>query len=456
MARNAADVTALPTEDVRILVENGEYPLLNRGDVAMLSITVQRLRDRWPHARIGVLTDRPALLRALVPQAEPIDVRRGGNWPADGWHRRILHVAGARITGPLSARGRAVAEEPWRRLRPIRGAVRAGVPLAGRHSAAGVAEDGDEHISVGELPGAARDVSLVLAGGGGYINDDDLHQAHRTLNLLEHACSRAIPTAMVGQGIGPMTNPRLLDRAAKVLPRVDLIALREGRRGAELLAQLGVMPEKIMVTGDDAVEFGYRVRRAAVGPDLGVCLRVAHYSKVGAAARETVGRVVRDVAGELNAGLVPLIVSEHGSEDRRSTLPLLDGYSRRRRPIGRFGTADQLARQVAGCRVLVTGTYHVAVFALSQGVPVVSLSTSVYYDDKFYGLAEMFGTGLTVVHLDDEGLPDILTRAIGNLWDKAPALRKPLQQKAIEQIAASKAAFERISRLVATNPRDVM
>jgi len=317
-----------------------------------------------------------------------------------------------------------------------------------------MAEDRDERISVDELPGAARDVSLVLAGGGGYITDVDLHQAHRTLNLLEYACSRGIPTAMVGQGIGPITDPRLLDRAAKVLPCVDFIALREGRRGTELLAQLGVMPEKIMVTGDDAVEFGYRVRRDAVGSDLGLCLRVANYSKVGNAVREAVGCVVRDVAGELNAGLVPLIVSEHGSEDRRSTLPLLDGYNKRRRPIGRFGTADELARQVAACRLLVTGTYHVAVFALSQGIPVVSLSTSVYYDDKFYGLAEMFGTGLTVVHLEDQDLPNILTRAIGDLWDAAPALRKPLQQKAIEQIAASKEAFERISRLVATNPRD--
>lgn len=444
MARNAADATALPTREMRILVENGEYPLLNRGDVAMLSITVQRLREHWPDARIGVLTDRPALLRSLVPQAEPIGGRHG-DWPADGWYRRIRHIAESRLVGPLSARGRAVAEEPWRRL----------LVVAGRRSPAAQDRHGDDLPPLGEPPDAARGVSLVLAGGGGYMTDADLHQAHRTLNLLEYASSRGIPTAMVGQGIGPMTDPVLLARAAEVLPRVDFIALREGRRGTELLAELGVMPEKIMVTGDDAVEFGYRVRRVAVGSDIGLCLRVANYSKVGAATREAVGAVVRDVAAELNAGLVPLIVSEHGSEDRRSTLPLLEGYHRRKRPIRRFGTADQLARQVAGCRVLVTSTYHVAVFALSQGIPVVGLTASSYYDDKFYGLAEMFGTGIAVVHLDDPDLRDILARSIRDAWNDAPALRKPLQHKAIEQIAASKAAFERISRLVATKPRAV-
>jgi len=112
-----------------------------------------------------------------------------------------------------------------------------------------------------------------------------------------------------------------------------------------------------------------------------------------------------------------------------------------------------LAKQVSGCRALVTSTYHVAVFALSQGIPVVGLSTSAYYDDKFHGLAEMFGTGLTVVQLDDEGLDTVLAQAIRTTWAEAPQLRGPLQQKALEQIAASKAAFARIFRLVDESSR---
>jgi polysaccharide pyruvyl transferase WcaK-like protein len=444
-------------EGIRILVENGEYPLLNRGDIAMLSITVQRLRDRWPEARIGVLTSRPTLLRALVPQAEPVDCR-DGSWLADGWYRRMLRIVGTKPFGRLSALGCVLAEETRRRLQPVRGALRSALSGRGRHLGTRVATGGEEKlpdgIPVGTVPAAVQGVSLVLAGGGGYLTDADLYQAHRTLNLLQYSCSQGIPTAMVGQGIGPMTDPVLLDRAAEVLPRVDLIALREGRRGTALLAERGVNPEDVTVTGDDAVEFGYLRRRPTIGSDLGLCIRVASYSKVGTDAGDTVGRVVREVTADLNAGIVPLMVSEHGAEDRRSTLPLLDGYHAARRPIGRTGTADELARQVAGCRVLVTSTYHVAVFALSQGIPVVALSTSLYYDDKFYGLAEMFGIGVTVVHLDSPGLRDLLVHAISDSWEQAPMLREPLQQRAIEQIAASKAAFERISLLVAAHHRD--
>lgn len=435
MVRSAGRTKASPQAGIRILVENGEYPLLNRGDVAMLSVEVGRLRRRWPSARIGVLTDRPALLRSLVPEAEPIVAHRGGNWPKYYRTARLSRLAASGIVRSLSTRGHSAIEIPRRRLHLT------GAPSRGRQRT-------PEGIPGGAVPCAASDATLIVAGGGGYMTDADKYQAHRTLNLLEHAHSLGIPTVMVGQGIGPVTDRQLLERAAKVLPAVDIIGLREGRRGTELLERLGVARDRILVTGDDAVEFGYLLRRGETGSDIGVCLRIAAYSQVDAAARQTIGTVVRNVATELNAGLLPLIVSEHGGEDRRSTLPLIDGFARRRPPIGQFGTARQLAAQVAQCRLLVTSTYHLAVFALSQGIPVVAITSSAYYDDKFYGLAAMFGAGLIVVHVGDTMLAETLTRHIQELWTSAPALRGALHKRAAEQIAASEAAFDRVFELV--------
>lgn len=204
---------------------------------------------------------------------------------------------------------------------------------------------------------------------------------------------------MVGQGIGPIHDPAMLEHAARVLPRVDFIALREGLRGPELLQALGVPPERVVVTGDDAVELGYSTRRRDLGTDIGVCLRVAEYSPVGAEVQKVLGRVVQDVAAESGARLVPLIVSEYDSEDRRSTMPLLTGFPDVVPPLGRFASAQSLSRRIGRCRIIVTGAYHVAVFALSQGIPVVGLSTSRYYDDKFEGLAAMFGAGVELVRL---------------------------------------------------------
>lgn len=415
--------------EIRVLLENGEYWLNNKGDLAILDETVRRFDERWPDARIGVLTSAPALLRAYEPRVDAICYQRGGRWPRR--RRRAGHIGllGPEIVGaPMNARDAAFAL-PGRIVRRVRRVV-------------GAAEDD------GPVPAAVTTASVVVAIGGGYMTDIDRFQTERTLRLLEQAADLGIPTAMTGQGFGPLTEPDLLERAAQVLPRVDLIGLREDLRGPELLHSLGVPADRVVVTGDDAVELGYSTRRAELGTDLGVCLRVADYSPVGAAISDAVGRAVREEASAHAARLVPLIVSEHDSEDRRSTMPLLAGYSETIPPLGRFAAPRALSRQVGRCRMIVTGAYHVAVFALSQGISVVGLSSSRYYDDKFAGLNSMFGTGIETVRLDEDGMPDRLRAVIGRTWTDAPDVRSGLLTRAEHQIHASRTVFDRIGKFV--------
>jgi polysaccharide pyruvyl transferase WcaK-like protein len=233
---------------------------------------------------------------------------------------------------------------------------------------------------------------------------------------------------------------------------VDLIGLREGMRGPALLEDLGVPAARVTVTGDDAIELGYAVRQLALGSDLGICLRVADYSPVAQRAREIVGRVLRRCAADADAALVPLIISEFRSEDRRSTMPLVADYGRVVPPLGRFVPARAVAGRVSRCRVLVTGAYHLAVFALAQGIPVVGLTSSTYYDDKFLGLADMFGGGLDLVHLDDPELEATLRAAVERQWRQAPALRAGLRRRAVAQIRSSAALYDRIFELVESRP----
>jgi polysaccharide pyruvyl transferase WcaK-like protein len=439
------DRAGIDEQEIRILVENGEYWLRNRGDIAMMAMTVERLRERWPQARIGVLTHQPAVLQGLLPTAEPI-CGPDWCWGSDGWQGWLSRTAGSKLVGPAALRWRAATDGPKDRIRAMLATARA------RNEPEAARDETPEAEFPVEIPAAVEQASLVLALGGGYMTDVDRYQANRTLNLLEHAHTLGIPTAMVGQGMGPLRDPLLLRRAAEVLPEADFIGLREGRRGPDLLTKFGVESDRVMVTGDDAVEFGYRLRGARIGADIGLCLRVADYAKVSAVAQSTLGHVVREQATALNAGVVPLIISEYASEDRISTLPLLDGVARALPPVGRGGTPDDVARQVARCRLLVTSAYHLAVFALSQGIPAVGITASEYYDDKFHGLAQMFGTGMRVVHLNDPALEANLTRVIEEVWEGAPAVRDPLRQRAVEQIDASRAGLERVFRLVESGP----
>ena len=116
--------------------------------------------------------------------------------------------------------------------------------------------------------------------------------------------------------------------------------------------------------------------------------------------------------------------------------------------MGRYEGPRALARRVSECRVAVAGAYHLAVFALSQGIPVVALSSSRYYDAKFSGLRAIFGgEGLTLVDLDHEDLSVRLTSAIGAAWESAPVVRESLRKRAAIQWLANR-PFERVFELV--------
>ena len=64
------------------------------------------------------------------------------------------------------------------------------------------------------------------------------------------------------------------------------------------------------------------------------------------------------------------------------------------------------------------------------------------------GLGEQFGSGLTVVELDEHSVDARLRAAIASAWHDAPSLRPDLKEAARRQIAASRAAYERVFALV--------
>lgn len=444
-------------EPVRILIESSEYWLRNNGDLAMLDVTIARLRRQWPNAHIGVLTDVPLLLRAYHPTAQGIAVSSTDPWSEPSALEDLAARLGPKIVGPL-ALGH-IRLRVWLPQK-VRGARRRLSRLGRRHRLPGrTAEFAiSDSAAAAQRPvhtgsaAAVEAASLLLVLGGGYVADADYAQAHRVFNLVEYACNHDVPVAMVGQGFGPLDDPVLQCRAAEVFPRVGFFSLREGLRGPAILQKAGVPECQVSVTGDDAIELAYTDVDsdfgADIGTDIGVCLRVAAYAPVSQEARDTVRRVVQAVAAEHDSTLVPLIIAEYRSQDRRSTLPIVRGGESVARPLSRYACPEQIIEQVSRCRVLVTGAYHLAVFALSRGIPVVALSSTRYYDDKFRGLEDMFGGGLTLLHLDDPNLGDNLADSMREAWLRSEEVRESLRKKAREQIRLGHHAFERVFALV--------
>ena len=105
--------------------------------------------------------------------------------------------------------------------------------------------------------------------------------------------------------------------------------------------------------------------------------------------------------------------------------------------------AAGLAARVARCRVVVSGSYHGAVFALARGIPAVGLAATPYYEQKLHGLSAAYGGAMPVLVPDDPGLGAAVERAWAAAADAAPALRAATAA----QIAAGEAAYDRAAAL---------
>jgi colanic acid/amylovoran biosynthesis protein len=402
-----------------ILVDNGTYALENMGDVCMLQACVSRLRDTFPGARVGVFTRRPERLARYCPEAFPVDALG-----------RDYFVTSGSILGKLH-RVAPGLEAALRRSAPV---ASARVVLArGRRRKL-------DHADVPAFAGLLRSADLVVTAGGGYITDEFPWLAERVLRTVQLAQDMGKRTAMLGQGLGPLETPKLRTLAARVLRRLDLLTLREGRANFALLNSLGVSPFRATVTGDDAIEPSRANVPAALGNGIGVNLRVTRYAGAGDDTIAALRPILQAAAARRNAALVPVPISfnDHG-EDVRVLRVLLD-----RPDIPDDDAVRAPAHSVAAaasCRVVVTGAYHAAVFALSNGVPVVALAGSQYYVNKFEGLRDQFDGGFDIVRLNKSDWTTDLPARLDDAWENAESKRHCLLHAAARQVTLARDAY---------------
>ncbi len=413
---------------MNILIESGDYSLDNMGDVAMLKSTLGRLLEIWPDSVLQVVTEAPERLAKYCPDSQVvvpeyfIGRQIWLSYLISPWFTRLQNTY--RWKYPLIFRS-------WIERRML---------ARQRETAA-----------LRTFFGAVCDADLVVACGGGYLNDVFGEATTRMLSVMRVATQLRKPTALFGQGVGPVRSCELLAQARTCLPSVDLIAIRERRTALPILESIGVSPTRIMVTGDDAIELANRFSAAELGNGIGVGLRVSAYSGLNAHDLAVVGMALRDAARLHGAVLVgvPTFQGDVGS-DVTSVGDVLSHGAEFSDGVGRLGSLEQLLRQVSRCRVVVAGTYHAGVFALAQGIPVIGLVRSPYYGAKLLGLADQFGAGCEVLYLDDAEVGEKLVAAIDRAWRSARRVRPLLLEAARRQAEAGRNAYRRLHELVET------
>lgn len=412
---------------MNILVDNGSYHMDNMGDVAMLQVCVRRIRQRWPEARIQVLGETPERLLAACPGTEPLLPSR---WHAVRATPRKLQVRGTHRL------------ERW-----VQFHLPALAYLGKRREAS---HDRGMREGIERFYQAVRGVDAAVCSGGGFLTDWHVEHASSVLHTLGLAQAFGKPTAMFGAGLGPLSDRSARALATPVLSRLEVLALREGEGNRRELDSLGVRSDGVVVTGDDAIEPAHAARPDTLGDGIGVSLRLAAHSQAPRQQLDELGCALQQIAAEHRAPLLPAPVRNRLSPDndieairamfRSNPVDLSEAEE--------VDTPTDLIRIVGRCRVVVTGAYHAGVFALSQGVPVVALSGTTYYDRKFAGLREQFGGGVELLRYDAADLPQRLAAAVRSMWEAAPRLRDPLLQAAARQVTLSRDAYRSFLSLV--------
>jgi colanic acid/amylovoran biosynthesis protein len=421
---------------MRFLVESGTYAVDNLGDIAMLQRTVRRLRQAYPGSAVAVVTERPERLARVLPEVEPV--------PATPWFRlRVVPVPRRWEWKPIVQRIR------WHEK------LLAGQMPRLAHAGKRI----DRWAKPAERDAAecfyqaVRAADAVVAAGGGYINDHYHEHAWKVLATLNLAQGFGKPTAMFSIGLGPVSRHDLAWHGGAVLRRLDLLALRESELGPAEAARLGVPAERIMITSDDAVAIaaGHLAPPAENRRDIGVNLRLAVDADVPDAALPRIrSAVAKTAAGRGGAGMLPLIIrtADSPANDVNAIARVFGVAGEDLESARQVRTPDEGLARIARCRVVITGAYHNAVFALAMGIPVIGLARTPYYLSKLRGVARQFGAGMTVLSLDEPDLGQQLARELARLWDEAPALYKPLRAAAAQQVKWGEAAYTRFFSLI--------
>jgi polysaccharide pyruvyl transferase WcaK-like protein len=424
---------------MRILLEPGSYTCLNLGDVAMMQMAFTRLSSLWPDTRIQIITESPCLLAELCPEAVPIPVAGKRAWLQTRilgrFHRSLRYTLGKHAdTADAALRhrmpGMATRLLAWKmRVRNL------------------------DFADVSSFLDAFLNADLVVVSGSGAIADPFCDRALQLMETLAMAHQLKIPSVMFSQGLGPVDNARLVSAMKQVLPDIRQIGVRESMRSPKVLTSAGVAPARICEAGDDALEMALDHASGGLGKAIGINLRMTAYSELTSDLIPALRTALSQAAHKYQAVLIPLPILRRNEEDLRATrsvLPEAHIFS----ASTDADTPCKAIRLTSCCRLVITSSYHAAVFALGQGIPAIGLVRSQYYANKFEGLRQQFGEGCRIVDVGG-GFTDHLSQAIEWAWHSAPALRTDIVETARDLVSRSQRAYRQLPELLSGSPRQV-
>ncbi|MGW2397149.1 polysaccharide pyruvyl transferase family protein [Kitasatospora sp. NPDC001664] len=260
------------------------------------------------------------------------------------------------------------------------------------------------------------DADLVLATGGD-LHTSDYGVSTPYLLALTAAQAAGVPTAMLGQSVGPFTDPAEAAAFTTVATACDLLTVREATSHRYLTWNLSLPGEKVRLSADpafllrpaDRARTEQLLGAAGLAPGRGyVCLvpsrGVTRYSQVTDTGHLAALRHLAEQLHHIRKAPIVLVPHCHDSREHNDDR-ILARQIASHLPDGAVHVLDddlgaaEYKAVLGGADLVVSERLHASIAALSSGTPAVAIGHS----PKFHGvLADTYGTDVPAgqVHYD--------------------------------------------------------
>ena len=262
--------------------------------------------------------------------------------------------------------------------------------------------------------------SLFFFCGGGYLTGATRSRLWDGALVCRLCEILGTPVVMSGQTMGVWSDA--LDRriARRGFAAVRLIGTRDEADSMRDLREIGFAEDRMMATHDDALFCGKSTER--VLPDGEWVVVNFHFWGVQPERRDglvdRIGEaldIVRKEMPRANFAFLAMHESDMGS---------LESFRRRRADVP-FAVVDcggdfrKARRAIADARLVLTMKHHPIIFAIGEGVPVVGLSFSRYYEHKNLGALGQYGVADCSCSLEADDFAGDFCRAIARAMDRS-------------------------------------
>ena len=277
------------------------------------------------------------------------------------------------------------------------------------------------------FPLALAGCDLLLFGGGGLLQDVSSQRSLvYYLSIIGLAQTLGKKTMIYANSFGPIIRPSSAWMAARVLNRVDLITLRDAL-SLEELRRINVVRPAVEITADPALALervdtrrGARIlAEAGVDPEKAPVAAISVRPWKENRHIPVVARAADHLIEKYGAQVV--LFSIQPSQDH----PILKQVARlMKRPVrilaGDYGVPD-LMSVLGNARLAVAMRLHALIFSVTQGTPALGL----IYDPKIEGFLE--AVGLPSGGRAEELSAERVLGEIDRLWSESASIRSRLE-----------------------------